>query len=292
MRHLFRKHREFILCALFLLVPLVALKMHKYTPVKKRLTSLDSAILRVTSPFQRALTGTVRGAGNAWERYVALIGLQDKNIRLRSEVRKMLALQTALKAIRTKNARLRRLLRFKAAHEDAYRVLGARVIGLAYGSVFRTLRIDRGEVDGLKRGQPVVVPEGVVGRVSRVYRNHADVALVTDPRSSVDVVVQRTGHRAVLKGLSGRGGPCRTRYLLAAAPIKQGDLLVTSGMGRVFPPNLPVARVDQTGTAGPGVFRSGVVALPAAPLRRLVEILVVVRRGSEDRTGLFTTPRK
>src|SRR5205085_7776502 len=135
--------------------------------------------------------------------------------------------------------------------------IGARVIGAPLSPQFRVLRlrIDRG-APHLAPDMPVIVGDGPVGHVDKVYGDYADVRLISDPASSVDVVIRRTGARAVLKGL-GRPDPyaCTLDALekqqKAGDKVQVGGDVVTSGLGASFPPGLVVGKVSEgLGDAG------------------------------------------
>ena len=123
--------------------------------------------------------------------------------------------------------------------------LAARVISIDASPYFRVARveIDRGE--GLvRRGMPVLTPDGVVGRINRVAGQTSDILLAVDPRSSIDVFMPRTGGRGVLRGKAGENGYRSTiEYLVRGEQAREGDLVVTSGLGGAFPRDLAVGKI-------------------------------------------------
>ena len=114
----------------------------------------------------------------------------------------------------------------------------------------------------------VVAPAGVVGRVQRVFGRYCDVLLAADPKSSIDVVVARTGGRGVLKGIAG-GDRYRTRieYLERKDEAAEGDLVVTCGLGGFFPRDLPVGRIVKVDRRGFGLYQEAEVQ-PVGRLRQ------------------------
>jgi rod shape-determining protein MreC len=103
--------------------------------------------------------------------------------------------------------------------------------------------VDKGASDGVKEGAPVIDASGLVGQVHRVYPWASEVALISDREQAIPVQVVRNGLRAVIFGL-GYDGALEVRFMPVNADIEKGDLLVTSGIGGVFPSGLPVAFVD------------------------------------------------
>ena len=121
---------------------------------------------------------------------------------------------------------------------------------------------------------PVVVAEGVVGRIHTLTGHAAEVLLVIDRNSSVAVRVERTRVRANVRG-QGTPDLCRLDYALRADDIIEGDLLITSGTDAVFPPGLPVGRATRLQRAAHGLFQEGAV-IPVVDPTRLEEVLVVI----------------
>jgi rod shape-determining protein MreC len=121
----------------------------------------------------------------------------------------------------------------------------------------------------------VLAPEGVVGRVQRVVGSTADVLLANDPQSSIDVVVQRTGSRGVLRG-TGSGGGFKVDYLLASEEVKTGDVLVTSGLGGIFPRDIPVGRIARVVPSVEGGLYHEVEVEAAVDFARLSHVLIIL----------------
>ena len=144
------------------------------------------------------------------------------------------------------------------------------------------LRIDRGDKD-VQPGMPVITGTGPVGRINKVFGDYADVTLISDPASSIDVIVPRTGGRGILTGL-GRGNSyaCKISYLerqnsvtsSASTKVQVGDEVVTSGLGASFPPGLVVGKISAVGKDD-GMFQN-VEVEPIVDVSRVraVEVLL------------------
>jgi rod shape-determining protein MreC len=135
------------------------------------------------------------------------------------------------------------------------------------------LTIDRGSDDGIAPMMPVVVAEGVVGRVHSAAGATAEVLVLTDLNSSVAVRVERTRARANVRGM-GKPDLCRLDYALRTEDIIEGDPLVTSGTDGVFPRGLPVGKVTKLERRAHGLFQDARV-VPAVDVTRLEEVLVL-----------------
>jgi rod shape-determining protein MreC len=181
--------------------------------------------------------------------------------------------QQRLREVEGEAVRLRKLLGF-AEQPGERRYVGARVIGVRLATVGRQLlTVDRGSDDGVAPMMPVVVAEGVVGRVHAVAGHSADVLVLTDLNSSVAVRVERTRARANVRGM-GKPDLCRLDYALRVEDVIEGDPLVTSGTDGVFPRGLPVGKVTQLDRRQHGLFLDARV-VPAVDVTRLEEVLVL-----------------
>jgi len=275
---LIKRYRELILVAVLLLVPLGVFFAHATRPAER--SRLDRAIVWLATPLEKTIGWTLTGAMNAWDGYVALRGAHERAGRLAAEVRTLQLERQQLLAERAEVERLRRLLAFVETSPER-RYVGARVIGVRLGAVGRQiLTIDRGTADGIARMMPVVVAEGVVGRVHAVASGSADVLVLTDQNSSIAVRVDRTRTRANVRGL-GKPEGARLEYALRTEDMIEGDVLVTSGTDGVFPRGLPVGKVTQLNRAAHGLFQEARV-IPAVDVTRLEEVLVVT---SGERAG-------
>jgi rod shape-determining protein MreC len=229
------------------LVIVVAVLVFRANLARGTPSGLDAALLRITAPLQAGVSWLVEGVGGIWGRYVALVDIEDENRELRAENDKL----------RRELAAMSRRAFDVEALEDLAIVkrrtpadtLGARVIGAPMSPQFRVLRlrIDRGERE-VQPGMPVITGTGPVGRINKVFGDYADVTLISDPSSSIEVVIPRTGGRGILTGL-GRADSyaCTIQWLERAskpeARVQVGDEIVTSGLGATFPPGLVVGTV-------------------------------------------------
>jgi rod shape-determining protein MreC len=268
---LLKRYRELILVAVLLIVPLGVFLAHAKRPSER--SRLDRAVVWLATPAEKAVGWTVTGALEAWNGYVALRGAHQRAADLAKQVRGLELERQQLLASRAEAERLHRLLSFAEAAPERHYV-GARVIGIRLSTVGRQLlTVDRGSDDGIAPMMPVVVAEGVVGRVHAVAAKSADVLVLTDLNSSIAVRVERTRARANVRGL-GKTDLCRLDYALRTEDMIEGDPLVTSGTDGVFPRGLPVGKVTQLERRAHGLFQDARVT-PAVDVTRLEEVLVM-----------------
>jgi len=241
-------------------------------------SGLDQALLRITAPLQAGVSWVVEGVGGIWSRYVALVDIEDENRELRLENEK-LRKQLAAMSRRAFDVEALEDLAIVKRRTPADTV-GARVIGAPMTPQFRVvrLRIDRGERD-IQPGMPVITGTGPVGRINKVFGDYADVTLISDASSSIEVVIPRTGGRGILTGLGKASSyACTIQWLEAAAKpesrVQVGDEVVTSGLGASFPPGLVVGKVSSV-AKDDGMFQR-VEVEPAVDVSRVraVEVLL------------------
>lgn len=148
--------------------------------------------------------------------------------------------QARLQALASDNARLRQLLGLQRASPE--RAIPAPVISRQSGGWWHQLVIGKGALDGVRAGQPVVAPGGLLGLVASVTPSTATVTLLTDPSSRVGVWVGRTRHQGLLSGV-GSARPL-LRFLDKDPEARPGDVVVTSPASTLVPPNLPVGVIQ------------------------------------------------
>lgn len=264
-----RKNRPLLLGSVLLLVALllysVGLRQRDET------NFLESLVLRVTGPVQASLDSVIVSAADIWGHYLYLLDTAETNRKLSDENRALRAVLMQSDEIRLENKRLRRLLDFKEAQEIA--TLPARVIAEDASSWFRTVMIDKGSEQGVIEGMPVVVAEGVVGRVVRSSPRFARVLLITDASSAVASLLQNNRARGICRG---RGEQLVFDFVLRQEEVGVGDRVVTSGMGGVFPKGLVVGLVKSVDRQEFGLFQTIEVS-PSVDFSHLEEVLILLR---------------
>lgn len=273
-----RRARELVIVATLLAIPVLFLRANLAS--SEHLNVVDRAILRVSAPLQAGLTAAVRGIGNLWTKYIALVHVKQDNARLVDENAKLRAELVAAQNAAAREGELEKLLALRASLQ--FDTLSARVVAVETSAFFRVVRVklDRGG-DEIKPGMAVVASAGVVGRVQRVFGGWCDVLLAADPKSSIDVVVARTGGRAVVKGIAGSDRyRLRVEYLERKDEAAEGDLVVTSGLGGFFPRDLPVGKIVKVDKRGFGLYQDAEVQ-PVVDFGKLRDVLVVVPREAQ-----------
>lgn len=221
----------------------------------------------------------------AWQGVAGQFGSRNEliaeNEKLKTEALLLQGRLQKLAALTEQNVRLRELLNSSALVDEKVEV--AELIGVDPNPFTHRILINKGERDGVFLGQPVLDARGLMGQVVELMPYTSRVLLLTDTTHSIPVQVNRNGLRAIA---SGTGNPERLelRHVADTADIKEGDLLVSSGMGQRFPAGYPVATVNEV------IHDSGqpfaiVRAIPTAALNRSRYMLLVFsdRRTPEQR---------
>lgn len=266
---LLKRYRKLLIVSALLLYPLGAFLMTGGRRARDP-NFLDRGIIALSTPLQQALTWTVDTGVGMVRGYVDLRRVRQENDTLRLENLQLRAAVQALGETRGENARLRQLLGY--AESVPGPEIPARVVGVNPVAKLLSVRISRGENDGVMRGMSAVTPDGIVGQVVRSTGGYADVALVTDPQSRVAVRVQRSRARGTAVG-SGNG-PLKLENMLRTEDVENGDLIITSGTDGVYPPGLVVGRVTNLEKKEHGMFQRAEI-VPAVDISRLEEVLVV-----------------
>ncbi len=191
--------------------------------------------------------------------------LRDQNLRLSLELLK-------LREAQLENARLHALLHFKSLQAAKKSYIAARVIARNPARIANTILIDAGTDEGIQARMPVVTADGLVGRIVEVHGYTAIVQLLIDHSCRVSAVVQR--HSRVNGIVSFEDGTFYLKNVSLRGDIKVGDLIVSSGLGELFPKGLYVGQVVKVGDEAQGLFREVILA-PGVNFHNLEEVFVL-----------------
>jgi len=235
-------------------------------------------------PAQVVLVKVHRTALSIWAEYVDWNSARRESRVLRAENERLRVEALGVEETRNENRRLRRLLELREQLPLA--TVSGEVIAREGGGWARALTVNRGRADGVTQLTPVIVPEGLVGRVIRVRPGASVVQLLNDPVSAVGALVQRTRTEGLVEGDA--SGLVRLKFMARdGGGIGVGDLIVTSGAGEVFPRGLPIGRVRAVEDKGSALFHFAVLE-PVVDFARLHEVLLLTGRTSQDLAALFT----
>lgn len=237
----------------------------------------DRLLVTVSAPIQNVVVWAVDGCVELWHDYIWLVTVEEDNDRLRREVAELERRLARQLEIRAENERLRSLVNMVERLPDR-EMVAARVVGLSTSPATQMVRIGAGADQDVAMGDAVLAGTGLVGRVSGVTAGYAEVQLLIDPRAAVDAVVRRSRARGIVRG-QGVEDRCLVDHLVRTADVREDDLMVTSGIGGIYPPGLPVGRVVSVSSPPAGVFRKAELE-PVVDFAVLEEVLVLLQRES------------
>jgi len=209
--------------------------------------------------------------------------LSQQNARLEAEIARLQSQIIDLQQQNTQLQVLSALLDFASSHpENEY--LSASIIGRDPSPFLYYVIINRGSDDGLRRGMPVVSSQGLVGRVAAVTANAARVQLITDPGMAVNIRLQGSGAEAVLQGSI--TGELTLTSIPQEAEVQTGDLVLTSGLGGNYPPNILIGQVSGVRQSPVELFQTASIQ-PIVDFSQLDIVLVIVNFRPIDITPLL-----
>jgi rod shape-determining protein MreC len=234
---------------------------------------LRAVLATALYPVQWVALQPVRAMRNSGDYFTNLNQAQSAS----EEARKKLALQSLRAAqveqLALENTRLRKLLALR--EQIKADVMTAEVLYDAADPYSRKVIVDKGLLQGVELGSPVIDESGVLGQVTRVHPLVSEVTLVIDRELAIPVLNVRTGARSVAYGdPSTNGGGLELRFMGSNSDVQKGDLLTTSGVDGVYPAGLPVARIDRIERRAESAF-ARIYCVPQALVGGAMHVMVI-----------------
>jgi len=236
----------------------------------QRFGTLHKLVHEATGPVQLVFAKSAQYAALFKRDYLDLVKVREENKRLWQELQESRGAANRNREALATNTRLRKLLEFKESADLP--VLAARIVGKDPSLWFRTVIIDRGSGDGVEKGMPVVNGDGVVGQIFTVSPSYAKVLLAIAPSSAIDVLLQKSRVRGILKGTGSL--TYHLDYVLKTVDVQEGDQVVTAGYGGLFPSGMPVGIVSKVIRKRRGMFLE-IEVTPAVDFLTLEDLLVI-----------------
>lgn len=265
---LFRRYAipTFIVLLLIFALVLISLRIKQPSSIEW----VDSIFMEICSPLQRISNFPIKMVQKVLHEYIFLFNLKKENEELKQKILELERENNQLKEMALANIRLRSLLDFKEKISTS--VLAAEVIARDPTSWFKSITINRGERDGVKKGMAVISSQGVVGHIVKTSPNSSVVLLITDYNSAIDSIIQRTRARAIVEGLG--ENRCQLKYLLKTEDVLPGDIVITSGLCGNFPKGLVIGEIVKIDNKGHGIFKYAEL-VPSVDITKVEEVLVV-----------------
>lgn len=238
----------------------------------QRFGFVHKLVFEAAAPVQKAFSTVAGYVGDFQDEYVALRNVREENKQLWKALQEARQAANRNREALATNNRLRKLLEFKESMDLP--MLAARIIGKDPSLWFRTVIVDRGSSDGVLKGMPVVNGDGVVGQVFNVSPNYSKVLLAIAPSSAIDVLLQKSRVRGILKGTGSL--TYKLDYVLKTIDVQEGDHVVTAGYGGLFPPGMPVGVVSSVVKKRRGMFLD-IEVTPSVDFLTLEDLLIIER---------------
>ena len=261
----------FSMGARFLLLAVVCIALMLLDRRDQHLLRVRQALDVIVYPVRVAVDLPSSTWHSLRDTFAARDALIEENRQFRRERLETEARLQRLEALESENSRLRALLDSTA--RVGSRALVAEILDVDLEPYHQRFQLNRGLVDGVYLGQALIDAQGVVGQIVRVGPLTSEALLITDADHAVPVSVSRNGLRTIAAG-TGDSGRLRLLYVTNNADIVVGDLLISSGLGGVFPAGYPVGRVTEV-TLRPEQGFAEVLAESASSLDRDREVLLL-----------------
>ncbi len=222
----------FYLVVIVTLLSLLAITLQVRRPGS--LNFFAKPVLILYGYAHEVLSTTGLQIGRLGEIYIFLQGVEEENRLLKHENGKLRYKNSQYIEYKNENERLRKLLQFKGA--SPMRLIPTQVIARTPSHWFKSILISQIAGEKISKYMAVITHEGVVGRIEEVTPVSARVLLITDQNSSIAVIVQRSRAEGIVSGW--QENICKLNYLIRSADIKPGDVVISSGLGGVFPKGL------------------------------------------------------
>ncbi len=235
----------------------------------------ETVLHTITQPFVK-LSSSISGAATGFfDKFINASEISKENERLREENTKLKEQMKDYDNFRYENEQYKELLKIKEQNPD-YKLEPASIIGRDTEYKFEQFIINKGTLDGISLKDPVITPEGLIGYISRVGPTFATVTTVLDVSIDVGCYVSRTRDTGIISGdvdLSQKG-LTKLMYLTRETTIAEGDLVITSGIGGIYPKGLIVGTIKEVkaDTNGISVFAS---VKPAVDVANVKDVVVI-----------------
>ncbi|MGL5379374.1 rod shape-determining protein MreC [Clostridium sp.] len=254
-----------------------------YTVNSDQKGALSSGVGSVVSPLQKIVYKVNDKIKGTMDYFLNFSNVKEENEKLTGENIELQNKLLEYNKLKEENERLREVVNFKNSKNN-YDYLGCEIIGYSEGNFANGYIIDKGENDGLKKGMVVIVDKGLVGQITTTGSNWAIVENLINENIAVSVMVNSTRETTgILKGYRSNGSEKLTQVtnLPMDSEIKPGDVIVTSGLGQVYPKEVRIGEVVSVETDDIKVMKSAIVK-PYVDFNKLEELFVVIPKETRE----------
>jgi rod shape-determining protein MreC len=235
---------------------------------------LEGVLIEIAAPIQKLIRLPVDLLGEAWTDYIALVDLRRKNQALRARVAALEEENLQFREALVASGNLERIVQMRERFEVP--LLPSEVVGQDVFPWFRSILLDRGRSHEVRSGMPVVSDHGLVGLVTATSPHASRAMMLLDRQSAVDAIVQRSRARGIVRGKG--TGDLEFVFMVRGDDVQPDDVLITSGVGGVYPKGLRIGTVTAVQTEEERLLHTGSVR-PSVDFGRIEQVFIMLQRG-------------
>jgi rod shape-determining protein MreC len=267
---------KFVINGVILAIALFGMSRRDYVFQKASLA--ERVIIDLIAPVQSAITSFERGIASYVDDYVLNLNASKENKKLKTKIAE---LQNEIFSFQEQIKESNRILDLiKFGEQIERKKVIARVVSWDSADDYKVVRINRGRRDGIKLQSVVTSAEGLVGYVYRLSDHYADVLTILDANNRVDSVVERLRSHGILEGYS--SGKCIMKYVNRTEPIILNDMVLTAGLGNVYPKGMKIGYISRIERESYGSTQH-VEVTPLVNFSKLEEVIVLVQEEEEHK---------
>jgi len=267
--------------ALHILVMVLSLiVIAKKDAVHYQTSVFENLMIDAFAPMQRSIFYVKERVSSFFQHYITNVDASKENILLGEKIKHLENRLFIYDEIERENNRIKDLLQF-GEEIKSDKVL-AQIVAWDASSDFKVLRVNKGSKDGIKILSPVVTANGLVGYVFKLTDHFSEIISILDSNNRVDAIIQRTRSHGIVEGFA--KGRCAMKYVTRTEPIILNDLVITSGLGNIFPKGLKVGAVTKIEKESYGITQH-VEITPSVDFDRLEEVIILVSDFIQVTTG-------
>ena len=235
------------------------------------------------NPVQKVAYGFNRGVKDFVDFFLNFSDVRDENKELKKENDKLKAEIDEYSKLKEENERLQKVLNFKD-EKNNYDYIGTNIIGISGDSILNGYIVDRGKDDGIEKGMVVISADGLVGQVSSVGKNWAIVQCIVNENVKVAVMVDSTRENTgILQGYKDyfNNNLAKVLNLPMDSEVKEGDVIVTSGLGGYYPKEIKIGEVVSVEEDRVKVMKSAIVK-PYVDFNKIEELFIVAPKDKRE----------
>lgn len=270
------RRQRAILNVVVLLIAFISVAKRSQT--YEETSAFENILIDSFAPIQSSVTSIRAKISGFFDHYIANINASQNNVELNKRVQELENQIYKFKEVQKENKRLKDLLQF--GNDIAFKKVLAQVVAWDASSDYRVIRINKGLKDGVKLQSPVVTSQGLVGYIYRLTDHFADILTVLDSNNRVDGLIKRVRAHGIVEGYNNEKSIMK--YVSRAEPIILGDIVITSGLGNIYPKGISVGTVSMIERESYGITQK-VEITPAVDFGRLEEVVILSAEGDEQK---------